>query len=179
VSLTQNMFGRTLAIGAVTAAGTALLLGTTAGVAGAATEGSGARVLPYYLQNQSHEYLTPAGKPFTPSASHPIKPGDQIERTDLLFAGTSASHAATWSATDHQLCVFNAQGDAVCQAQIAVDGSLILTEVTQSRPKTTIREKVVGGAGAYAGVTGKAVIVLPTPLALDGDLTITLHGVVG
>ena len=176
-SVTRFRSRGSVALAAGSVGAVALLIGTTGAVAEAASQGIHSAVLAYYLQNQTHEYLTPSGRPFTPSATHPIKPGDQIDRIDLLYAGSSASHAGVWSASDHQHCVFNARGDAVCHAQISIAGSLVLTEVTQSRPTTTIREKVVGGSGAYAGVTGKAVVVLPTPLALDGDLTLTLHGV--
>ncbi|HEU0239408.1 MAG TPA: hypothetical protein VFR11_09060 [Micromonosporaceae bacterium] len=133
------------------------------------------QVLHYYLRNVSMSFVTSTGAPFTPSPSDPPKPGYVQERTDLLYAGDTARHAATWSASDHQRCVFDEQGDAVCQAEVAVGGSMILASVTLSDPTAAVTETVTGGVGSYVGVSGTAVFVRSATAPTDGDLTITLH----
>lgn len=166
------------------AVGTAALLGLSltigAGVvAGAAPRPSSSEVLHFFSKPQSGAFLTAAGKPFNPSKADPPRPGDQIESSDLDYVGNHLHHAATWTASDHELCIFDAQDTPVCHAEVADGGSMILAQVTLthlSAATATFTYHVTGGTGVFQGVSGNIVVVNLTPEAesSNSDVTITL-----
>ena len=86
------------------------------------------QVLHYFSQFESQVFLTAAGKPFNPSEKDQPVSGDSIDGTNLDFVGNNVHHAAGWTASDHELCVLNKQNNPVCQAQVAIAGSMILAE---------------------------------------------------
>jgi hypothetical protein len=140
------------------------------------------QVLHYFSKFESQVFLTTAGKPFNPSEKNPPGPGDSIDGSNVDYAGNNTHHAATWTASDHELCVLDNKGDPVCQAQIAIGGSMILAEANLGRvaaSATTSTFHVTGGTGVFDGVTGTVVAVQLNPRAetSNSDVTITLqHG---
>jgi hypothetical protein len=167
--------GLGLAAGTATIMGTVLTVGIAPYASAAPSQANGEQVLHFFLSSESMEFLTARGKPFVPSQADPPSPGDEQERTDLDYAGDQLWHARDYTATDHQLCVFNSQDNLVCQAQFAIGGSMVLAQVTLTNPSTTLRETVYGGTGVFQGDTGTVVFVSPSVAATSGDLTITLH----
>jgi hypothetical protein len=166
--------------GTVVGAAAALCVGCLAsnGLAGAATTSrtSSAQVLRFFSQSQTMTFSTAAGKPFSPSKANPPRPGDEIESTDLDYAGNHSNHAGRWTASDHLLCIIGTRGSPVCHAQIAIGGSMILLRglATRSSNATFV---VTGGTGRFKGVTGTLVSadLSPSSDTSNSDLTIRLQ----
>lgn len=77
--------------------------------------------------------------------------GDRLDETDLDFVGTAKHHVKHATASDHIACTFTGSSSALCNAQVAIGGSMLLANnfmflFTQS-PKTVI--KINEGTGAY------------------------------
>ena len=137
------------------------------------------QVLHYFSQFESQVFLTAAGKPFNPSEKDQPVPGDSIDGTDLDFVGDNVRHAAGWTASDHELCVLNKENNPVCQAQIAIAGSMILAEADLgpvSASTATSTFEVTGGTGSFQGVTGTIEVVQidPSSHTSSSNVTITL-----
>jgi len=137
-------------------------------------------VLHYFSKFESQVFLTAAGKPFSPSEKNPPVPGDSIDSTNLDYVGNYVHHAPHWTASDQELCVLNNKMDVVCQAQVAIGGSMILAQanlgqVSASTSKSTFQ--VTGGTGTFQGVTGTivAVNIDPSSPTSNSDATITLQ----
>jgi hypothetical protein len=167
---------RVLAVGALAA----VALPISGGVAGAAIPRPNAdQTLNFFSKAESMVFLTTAGKPFIPSQSNPPKPGDEIEGTDLDYVGSHSDHAKNWTASDHQLCIFNSAGNPVCHAQVAIGGSMILAQATLtniSANSTTSTFEVTGGTGLFQGVSGVILVVnLTSAVGSNSDVTITLN----
>jgi hypothetical protein len=159
--------------GATTLAGVALAAGLGAGVAGASPRTGNTHVLRFFAKTASFTYITASGKDVK-ALPKPSTPGDQIEETDLDYVGNHAHHAAKWTYTDVERCIFLSKASVPCYVEIAVGGSMILAVGTlgeSASGKSTFR--VVGGTGAYAGATGKAVAA-DTPGG-DDDVVATVH----
>jgi hypothetical protein len=164
---------RAFLAGAATLAGVALAAGLGAGVAGASPRAGSTHVLRLFAKTASFTYITASGK-HVKVLPKPLKPGDQLLETDLDYVGDYAHHAAKWTDTDVERCIFLSKASVPCYVEIAVGGSMILAEGTLGQSasgKTTF--KVVGGTGAYAGARGKAVAE-DTP-GNDDDVVVTVH----
>jgi hypothetical protein len=166
------------------AASTALVavaLPSLAGSASAAPSPPRAlQILHFYSEFESQTFMTASGKLFNPSPKDPPVPGDIIDGTNLDYVGNHLHHAASWTASDHEWCVLGTDLDVVCQAQVAIGGSMILAEgnlgkVTAST--STSRFEVTEGTGVFKGVTGTivAVNIDPASQTSTSDVTITLH----
>jgi hypothetical protein len=161
------------------AASTALIaIGAPAATANASGRQPGTeQVLHYFSQFESQVFLTAAGKPFNPSQKdHPVA-GDSIDGTNLDFVGDNVHHAAGWTASDHELCVLNKENNPVCQAQVAVAGSMILAEADlgpRSPSTATSTFEVTGGTGSFQGVTGTIEVVQIDPSARTSSSNVTV-----
>jgi hypothetical protein len=138
------------------------------------------QVLHYFSKFESQEFLTATGKPFTPSQKDPLVPGDVIDGTNIDYVGNNAHHAANWTASDQELCTLESKGNVVCQAQIAIGGSMILAQADLghvSASTSTSTFQITGGTGAFQGVTGSIVAVQidPSSQTSNSDATITLQ----
>jgi hypothetical protein len=138
------------------------------------------QVLHYFSKFESQVFLTTSGKPFSPSEKNQPVPGDSIEGTNLDYVGNHVHHATNWTASDHELCVLDDKGNAVCHAEVAIGGSMILAQanlghVSASTSASTFQ--ITGGTGIYQGVTGTIVAVQLDPSAQtsNSDATITLQ----
>ncbi len=139
-----------------------------------------AHVLHYFSKFESQVFLTAAGKPFSPSEKNPPVSGDSIDSTNLDYVGNHVHHARNWTASDQELCVLNNKMDVVCQAQVAIGGSMILAQANLgqvSASTSTSTFQVTGGTGTFQGVTGTivAVDIDPSSQTSDSDATITLQ----
>jgi hypothetical protein len=138
------------------------------------------QVLHYFSKFESQVFLTAAGKPFTPSEKNQVVPGDSIEGTDLDYVGNHLHHAPDWTASDHEVCVLDKEGNPVCQGQISIGGSMILVQadlghVSASTSQDTLQ--VTGGTGTFQGAVGAVVTVQidPSSRTSNSDVTITLQ----
>ena len=135
------------------------------------------QVLHYFSQFESQVFLTAAGKPFSPSEKNPPAPGDSIEGTNLDYVGNNVHHAANWTASDHELCILDNQGNPVRRAQVAIGGSMILAQADLGRvsASTTMSTfHVTGGAGAFQGVSGTIVVFQIDPNSQTGNSNVTI-----
>lgn len=172
--VSAKRFRRALAIASAVSVGGGLAGG---GAAAAATSAaSPVQVLHFFSKAQAMTFSTAAGKPFSPSKSATPAAGDEIESTDLDYVGNHLRHAARWTASDHLICTVPGKGDPVCDAQIAIGGSMILLRGLAT-PAAESRFAITGGTGQFKGETGSLVGVSIDPKFADSnsDLTITLH----
>jgi hypothetical protein len=79
-----------------------------------------------------------------PPYSEP-KSGDVLEFNAVDYKGDSRHHAARWTASQSQRCVF-AEGPPDCQITVAIGGSLL---IFRGNPGT-----LVNATGRYQGATG-------------------------
>ena len=150
------------------------------GANASAAQPAAQQVLHYFSKFESQVFLTAAGKPFTPSEKDQVVPGDSIEGTDLDYVGNHLNHARDWTASDHEVCVLNKEGNPVCQGQIAIGGSMILVQADLghvSASTSTSTFQVTGGTGAFLGALGTVVVVQldPRSQTSNSDATITLQ----
>lgn len=97
--------------------------GLFAGAAGAKSE-----TLHFYQVSGPTQFYNASGHPINlnPPATLP-KPGDSFDETDLDYAGTAQHHSTHWTASDHLTCRFTNADTGKCDFQIAIGGSLLLS----------------------------------------------------
>jgi hypothetical protein len=168
----SKRFRCAIAVALAVFVGVGLAGGSVAGAA--SSRASSVQVLHFFAKAQTMTFSTAAGKPFSPSRANPPAPGDEIESTDLDYVGNHLHHAARWMASDDLLCIVAAKGDPVCDAQIAIGGSMILLRELATPANSFV---VTGGTGEFKGVTGSLVGVTIDPKSDDSDtdLTIKVH----
>jgi hypothetical protein len=166
--------GPLVAAALAAALGTSLILG--AGISGAAPVGSSkGGVLRFYSKQVSFTYTTAGGKQLT-NPPNTATPGDVVQFTDLDYVGNHSHHAKSWTISDHGLCIFITPSEGNCYVQVAVDGSMILAQGPlnmSNSPSFT----VVGGSGAYMGITGTVAThnLDPNSPTSPSDVVITMH----
>jgi hypothetical protein len=150
----------------VTAAGgVAVALVLPAGPASAST------TLHFYSKETSFAFLNAAGK----TIDAPSGPGDRFTSTDVDYVGDHKKHAKKWTSTDHTLCTIVSETDALCDIQIAIRGSMLLSTNVMvdlgSSGRLTV--PINAGTGAYKNARG----ALKSHQVSDkaSDLTIVLR----
>jgi hypothetical protein len=78
------------------------------------------------------------------------KSGDVLELNAVDYKGDSRHHAARWTASQTERCVF-AEGPPDCRVTVAIGGSLL---IFRGSPGT-----LVNGTGRYQGATGRVLSV--------------------
>lgn len=152
------------AVSAVLASG-----GVFAGLAGAKSE-----TLHFYqVQVGPTQFYNASGHRInlSPPATLP-KAGDSFDETHLDYAGTAKHHSAHWTASDHFTCTFTSADAGTCDSQIAIGGSLLLSN---SFPLPTESEAIVAiseGTGAFHGAHGRFTDV---NLPKSGNAILTIH----
>jgi hypothetical protein len=151
-----SRFHRFLAAGSValTLGAAAVPLAVAASPAGAAAVATAPTKLAFFEQESSFKQTKTT-----------------VEFTSLLFVGTKAHHAAKWTATDHYLCTFAADGPPTCDGELAIGGSMLLIRGTGGQGTFSI--PVVGGTGKYAGAKGRE-LVHDLAGSSNSNLTLTL-----
>ena len=109
----------------------------------------------YQVQVGPTQFFNASGHPINvnPPATLP-KPGDSFDETHLDYAGTAKQHASHWTASDHFTCTFTSADTGKCNSQIAIGGSLLLSN---NFPLPTGAEAIVAiseATGAFHGVHG-------------------------
>jgi hypothetical protein len=111
--------------------------------------------LHFFAKQVSFSLVGPNGKPLPPTST-PV-PGDRINSINDYYVGNHKHHATRATVSNHVECTFiDSMGDAMCSAQIAIGGSMLLaTDVTLSLgqgapPKVPIN----GGTGKYLHAHG-------------------------
>jgi hypothetical protein len=115
----------------------------------------------------------PLGQNFTPAV------GDVFDSSDVDYRGNGKHHAKSYDASDHIRCVLTAVAQsgftAVCDAEIAVGGSLLLADhVTATFTNTGATVPISGGTGKYRGYHGTAVSK-DIGTTNNSNFTVTIH----
>jgi hypothetical protein len=159
---------RRLLAAAVTAA--LATAGLFAGVASAKSE-----TLHFYQVSGPTQFYNAAGHPINlnPPATLPTA-GDSFDETDLDYSGTAKHHVSHWTASDHLTCTFSNADTGVCNFQIAIGGSLLLSNnfaLHFQLPEAVVA--ISEGTGAFRGVHGRFTdVTLPTN---SNDAILTMH----
>jgi hypothetical protein len=86
-------------------------------------------------------------------------PGDVLDVTDRVFAGTHRRHRRRALGTDHLRCTFGSSGPPDCISHVAVGGSML---VFVGDPGT-----VLLGTGRWAGARGRVLVNREVPGGSD------------
>jgi hypothetical protein len=135
----------------------ALIAGASASAAGPHTAGT--TTLKYFFKSTGQKFTSPSGAPVSNSA--PPAVGDTLIATDDAYAGDSAHHAKTRTASAALYCtitklVSNTNVPARCEGVVAIGGSMLISISTQNfgSSSATMVYPITGGAGKYLGAKG-------------------------
>jgi hypothetical protein len=156
---------RSLPIAAIAACAVSMVLTVASASAKTTT------TLHFFSKQVGFSLVGPNGKPLPPT-SNPVS-GDRINLINDYYVGNHKHHATRATVSNHVECTFiDAMGNAMCSAQIAIGGSMLLaTDVTLNvgqgaPPKVPIN----GGTGKYLHAHG----VLMNKRLGNGNNDITL-----
>jgi hypothetical protein len=135
----------------------ALIAGASASAAGSHTART--TTLKYFFKSTGQRFTSPSGAPVSNSA--PPAVGDTLIATEDAYAGDSAHHAKTWTASAALYCtitklVSNTNVPAHCEGVVAIGGSMLISISTQNfgGSSATMVYPITGGAGKYLGAKG-------------------------
>lgn len=114
--------------------------------------------LHFFQKETSQVFVGADGKSVAPpSVTNPPVVGEQFISTDDDYVGTHAHHAKKATASDHLVCTLtSATGQATCDGQIAIGGSMLLAEnVPLDLTKAPV-VSITGGTGVYKHAHGTA-----------------------
>lgn len=156
----------------ITALSTALL--ALAVVAPAATART---VTLHYFSRQTSSVLVNAqGQPVTPAPNSPPAVGDIFDNTGVDYVGSHKHHAKQATASDHLRCTITSVtatgGEATCDGQIAIGGSMLLANgapLTLSEGSAPAVLSINAGTGIYRHAHGK---IVATQRGNNSDLTV-------
>lgn len=114
--------------------------------------------LHYFSRQTSSSVVTHQGQPITGAPAV----GDITDNTGIDYVGDHKHHAKKAAASDHLRCTITAfaagGGAAMCDAQIAIGGSMLLgnrTPVTFSQSNAPMVVSISGGTGVYRHAHGQ------------------------
>jgi hypothetical protein len=110
----------------------------------------GVQTLRYYVRDVSMTITHADGTVVRRAPYPPPTSGDVLELNGIDYVGDHRRHAAKWTASQTERCVF-AEGPPDCQVIVAIGGSLL---VFRGSPGT-----LVNGTGRYQGATGRVLTV--------------------
>jgi hypothetical protein len=153
------------------------LAATAALVAGAASAGAASaksETLHFYQVGGRAQFYNAAGKKIdlNPPATLP-KPGDSFDEVDVDYAGTPKHHAVHWTATDHLTCTFTNHDTGLCNSQVAIGGSLLLSNnFTMTFGPSNAPEPINEATGVFSGMHGTLV---DADLPKSNNATLVIH----
>jgi hypothetical protein len=150
-----------------------VVIGAICAVTILAAQASAATTLHFYDRQLSSTFTDPSGHPIG-NSSKPPPSGSAIDTTAIGYAGNSKHHATAPTASIHLACIVTTAPKAVCFAQVAIGGSMLLANqftvsvAGSSNPFSTV--KINGGIGNFAHARGT---VHTTPAGKNSNITIT------
>jgi hypothetical protein len=139
-----------------------------------AASATAATTLHFFDKSLSSTFTDPSGHPIANSNTPPPS-GSAINVTAIGYAGNSKHHAKAPTASIHLACVVTTAPNAVCFAQVAIGGSMLLANqftvslAGSGNPFSTV--KINGGIGKFAHARGT---VHSTPASKsNSNVTIT------
>jgi len=147
------------------------LTGVAAGPVAVSASGNGT-TLQFYSVQQTVTGINRAGQPVK-NVDDPNNLAS-YDTTDLYYAGTHQHHASSFSASDHIACTFTAADTQTCNTQVAIGGSLLLSNnaTETGADSTTVSAPIDAGTGKYENTRGTFV----STVGNNDDVTITLTG---
>jgi hypothetical protein len=149
-------------------------IGALCAVAIPAASASTATTLHFFDTNLSSTFTDPSGH-LIGNSNTPPPPGSAADSTAIGYVGDSAHHAKAPTASIHLACVVTIAPKAVCFAQVAIGGSMLLANqftvslaASNESPFSTV--KINGGIGMFAHARGT---VHTTPSGKGSNVTIT------
>jgi hypothetical protein len=139
---------------------------------GVPAAGAKSVTLHYFSETTSSTFVNPAGQSLAPNSKPAL--GDVIDDTGTTYVGNHRHHATNASGSDHLRCTITSMSStgptALCNAQIAIGGSMILGNdetiaLSQSAPPIPVN----GGTGIYRHAHG---LVRPTNIGKNTDFVI-------
>ena len=132
------------------------VIGALCAVAILAASASAATTLHFYDKTLSNTFTGPSGHPIG-HVNTPPPAGSAIDITEIGYVGNSKHHAAAPTASLHLACVVTTAPMAVCFAQVAIGGSMLLANqftvsLASGNPFSTV--KINGGIGTFAHTRG-------------------------
>ena len=133
-----------------------VVLGALCAVAILAASASAATTLHFYDKSISNTFTDPSGHPIG-NTNTPPPTGSSINISAIGYAGNSKHHANTPTASIHLACVVTTAPKAVCFAQVAIGGSMLLANqfivsLASSNPFSTVQ--LNGGIGKFTHAHG-------------------------
>jgi hypothetical protein len=149
MSPANRIIRRTGVAGLVAVMTGAAVLAFGAGPASAKTT-----TLHFFSKAVSNSVFQANGQPITNQNAQPA-PGDYFVSTDVDYVGNHKKHAKTSTGSDNLVCTFTTTSMGVCDAVIAVGGSVLLAnhvtvDLTANSPVVPLN----GGTGPYKGAHG-------------------------
>jgi hypothetical protein len=146
--------------------------GAFCAVAACAASASAATTLHFYDKTVSNTFTEPSGHPVG-NSTHPPS-GSSVNVTAIGYAGNSTHHANTPTASLHLACVVTTAPTAVCFAQIAIGGSMLLANqytvnLASANPFGSV--PINAGTRAFADAHG----TVHSVAASNGNSNITIN----
>jgi hypothetical protein len=135
-----------------------VVIGALCAVAIPAASASTATTLHFFEKNLSSTFTDPSGH-LIGNSNTPPPSGSAADSAAIGYVGNSAHHAKAPSASIHLACVVTNFPKAVCFAQVAIGGSMLLANQftislasSNESPFSTV--KINGGIGKFADARG-------------------------
>jgi hypothetical protein len=134
-----------------------VVIGALCAVAILAASASAATTLHFFDKSLSSTFNDPSGHPIG-NVNTPPPSGSAVDVTAIGYVGNSAHHAKAPTASIHLACVVTTAPKAVCFAQVAIGGSMLLANqftvslAGSGNPFSTV--KLNGGIGKFAHARG-------------------------
>jgi hypothetical protein len=151
-----------------------VVIGALCAVAVPAASASTATTLHFFDKSLSSTFTNPSGQLIGNSTTPPPS-GSAVDVTGIGYVGNAAHHAQAPTASIHLACVVTTAPKAVCFAQVAIGGSMLLANrftvslAGSADPFATV--KINGGIGKFAHARGT---VHATPVGKgNSNVTIT------
>ena len=151
-----------------------VVIGALCAVAIPAASASTATTLHFFEKNLSSTFTDPSGH-LIGNSNTPPPSGSAADSTAIGYVGNSAHHAKAPSASIHLACVVTTFPKAVCFAQVAIGGSMLLANrftvrLVSSNDDPFATVKLNGGTGRFAHARGT---VNTVPASNGNNVTIT------
>lgn len=150
----------------------AIVLGALCAIVIPASSASAATTLHLFAKTTVSTFTNPSGHPILGHVPPPA-PGSVLTNTGLEYLGSAKHHAHTPSASTNIICYVTKAPKAMCYAQIAIGGSMLLANrftanLASSNPFASI--PINAGTGKFARAHGN----IHTTSAGENSINLTI-----
>jgi hypothetical protein len=124
-----------------------------------------------FAKSQASAMFNANGKPLSATATP--KKGDYLIGIDVDYLGNYMTHGATPIGSDNAVCTFTSPTKGICDQEIAIGGSLLLTDhVSVNFAVANPVAKITGGTGKFKGARGEVIITPGVGNTNNSDFTV-------